>query len=215
MSSGSWQMLSVSGRLGRGVVVGLLLLGAVAASEPVDGGVNDGGASRPVSGRCQHVRGEPYRRSVRAHVLVKYGLEFERCALPNSPALQFEVGVGGQSSVRFDLGTKEQRQCVRTVLNRIVLPAGIRRAFEFRFDGKPSLHDPLTLAEIADAGGREGGGRCVDDGQCWPGGVCSCGSDHCSAIPDSSSGTDARGVCVSFDAFACVQEFNRQAVERR
>lgn len=205
-------MLSVSGRLGRGVVVGLLLLGAVAASEPVDGGVNDGGASRPVSGRCQHVRGAPYRRSVRAHVLVKYGLEFERCALPNSPALQFEVGVGGQSSVRFDFGTQEQRQCVRAVLNRIVLPAGIRRAFEFRFDGKPSRHDPLSFADVADAGGKGQVGRCVDDGQCWPGGICSCGSDYCSAIPDGPLGSDARGVCVAFDSLSCVQEVNQRAV---
>lgn len=207
--------MPVSGRLNTGLVLGLPLLAAVVVGTPVAGGVTDGGVSRSVSGRCQHVRGDPYRRSMRAHVLVKYGLEFERCALPDSPVLQFEVGVGGQSSVRFDFGTKEQRQCVRAVLNGIVLPAGIRRAFEFRFDGKPSLHDPLTLADIADAGGRARFGRCVDDGQCWPGGVCSCGSEHCSAIPDSPSASDARGVCISFDALACVQEFNRQAVERR
>ena len=206
-------MLFASGRLQRGVVLGLLLLRAVAAGSPADSGASDGGVSKP----CQQVRGEAYRRSLRAHVLVKYGLEFEKCALPSTEVLRFEIWVGGQPTVRFQFGTKEQMSCVRGVLTRVVLPKGVRRSFEFRFDGKPSRHDSLTFAEIADAGVGVGRslGFCEYDADCWPNDVCSCGSGSCSIVPDDLKATEARGVCVSLDAISCVQEATQRAVAPR
>lgn len=213
MRFGSRRMLFASGRLPRGVVLGLLLLRAVAAGSSADSGASDGGVSKP----CQQVRGEAYRRSLRAHVLVKYGLEFEKCALPNTEVLRFEIWVGGQPTVRFQSGTKEQMSCVRGVLTRVVLPKGVRRLFEFRFDGKPSRHDSLTFAEIADAG--VGAGRmlgfCEYDADCWPDGVCSCGSDYCSVFPDGPNATETRGVCVSIDAISCVQEVSQRGAAPR
>lgn len=188
-----------------------------ASASSGDGGPLDGGVSPPIVGRCERVRSDAYRRSMRAHVLVKFGLEFERCALPNTEVLRFEIWVGGQSTVRFQSGTKDQMACVRRVLSRIVLPTGVRQSFEFRFDGKPSLHDPLTFAEIADAGG--GGGLalgfCENDGDCWPTAVCSCSSDRCATVSQRAGPNNTRGVCVSFDALSCVQELNHWPVGPR